>query len=356
MRNCDAGDTARPFLLASLPMRLDLGGHPIHTRALSVTVAMRPDGKLGVTADIVDLRKRGFVPVGTELQGAGIIHQLSVEAAVDRTAGTIEEVVARQPVIAFEASAATSGESCRDVAGGLAALVGMPIDARSSDRLRAAIGGATGCSHLLAAAQLLCTTLSWAKETGALDLDARRWAASTYARLFRRDLVFDGNELADGRMAIGVQLSEVCLAPANADAAPIERFVAHYEMRLRLELDGWPATIAEVGGAERRRAREGFAESTWEDLGGLLAPLRATVLGKGATRELIRVLGANPPVLDAMLMLGPALIQCRASFPDKWLNVAATREGHPGLVGMADSCYMWRRGGALERLRGSGGS
>ena len=53
-----------------------------------------------------------------------------------------------------------------------------------------------------------------------------------------------------------------------------------------------------------------------------------------------------------MLMLSPALIQCRASFPDKWLNVAVTTPAHPGLIGMPDSCYMWRRGGALEAIRG----
>jgi hypothetical protein len=50
-------------------------------------------------------------------------------------------------------------------------------------------------------------------------------------------------------------------------------------------------------------------------------------------------------------MLGPALIQCRASFPDKWLSRAVETPGHPGLIAMADSCYMWRRGGALQRIR-----
>ena len=131
----------------------------------------------------------------------------------------------------------------------------------------------------------------------------------------------------------------------------MEAFESHFELRLRIELDGWPATIHRIDGAERRRTRADFAQASWRDCDGLLAPLRGLSLGKGATRELVRRLGNSPPLLDAMLMLGPTLIQCRASFPDKWLNVAATRPGHPGLIGMPDSCYMWRRGGALERNR-----
>lgn len=334
-------------------MRLDLGGHPIHTRALSVELTLGEDGKLAATADLVDLRKRGFVPVGSELQGAGIIHQMGVSAVVDPRTLTLETIAARQPVVAFEASAATGGESCRDVVGGLSALGGLRLDGRSLDRLRQSIGGPVGCSHLLTAAQLLCSTLSWLGSEGELDVDGSSWAASAYRRLFRRDLVFDASELEEGRMAIGVQLGDVRLAAARPDTLPMARFASHYELRMRLELDGWPATISQVAGAERRRPRDGFAAASWHDLEGPLAGLRGLSLGKGATRELQRLLAGLPPVLDAMLMLGPALIQCRASFPDKWLNVASTTAGHPGLIAMADSCYMWRRGGALERLRGA---
>jgi DUF2889 family protein len=334
-------------------MQLEPGGHPIHTRCLSVDVAVRDDGKLAVASDMVDLRKRGFVPVGSELQGAGVIHQMGVDAIVDAAGFTLERIEARQPVIAFEASAATSGESCRDVAAGVAALAGMPLDQQSSARIRETMGGGAGCSHLLACTQHLCTTLSWARSTGALDVDAGRWSRSTYRRVFRRDLVFDGSELEADRMAIGVQLSEVRLAPAAADVMPIERFAAHREVRLAIELRGWPATVDAIAGAERFRTRAEFADAPWQNLASLLSPLAGTSLGKGSARELIRALGGNPPVLDSMLMLAPALIQCRASFPDKWLNVAATSPGHPGLIGMVDSCYMWRRGGALARLRES---
>src|SRR5207247_8847167 len=45
------------------PMRLEARGHPLHTRALSVVLAARADGKLDVHGAVLDLRKRGFVPV-----------------------------------------------------------------------------------------------------------------------------------------------------------------------------------------------------------------------------------------------------------------------------------------------------
>jgi hypothetical protein len=52
-------------------MDLDLGGHPLHTRALSVTLAARADGRLDVAGTLLDLRKRGFVPVGGDWASRG---------------------------------------------------------------------------------------------------------------------------------------------------------------------------------------------------------------------------------------------------------------------------------------------
>lgn len=324
-------------------MQLDIGGHPIHTRALSVTVSRLDDARLAVAAELLDLRKRGFTPVGTELQGAGIIHQMGLDAVLDGATRTLERIAERQPVVAFEASPATLGESCRDVSGRLAALVGTRVDDRA---LRDTIGGALGCSHVLTLAQfLLAATAGVRLPSDQLQVDA------VHRRIFRRDLLFDASELDPGRLLIAVQLSDLSSEPAPAAAPPRQRFAAHAELRVQIELSGWPATIAAIRGAQRQRTQTSFANASWEDGGESLAGLRGLSLGPGANHELSQRLGDNPPLRDAMRMLVPALIQCRASFPDKWLNVAVSSPGHPGLIGMADSCYMWRRGGALERLR-----
>lgn len=321
-------------------MRLDLAGHPLHTRALSIVVDVAPDGALRACGELVDVRKRGFTPVGTEMQGAGIIHQMGLEARVDPGRRVLEAVTARQPVVAFEASPATRGESCRDVVAGLAALRGLDLDDGAG--LRAAIGGAAGCSHLLAVAQLLCATLR------ALPAPPPLAAGAVHVRLLRRDLVFDGSETADGGLAVAVQLSDLATDPAAPGARPMDRFRRHDELRLHLTLAGWPATIAAATGATRTRTAADFAVAAWRAIDA--APLCGLSLGKGAAQALTAAAGADARLRDALLQLGGTLIQCRASFPDKWLNVAAG-PGHPGLIGMADSCYMWRRGGALERER-----
>jgi hypothetical protein len=325
-------------------MRLELAGHPLHTRALSIVVEVEAGGALRVVGELVDVRKRGFTPVGTEVQGAGVIHQMSLTARVDPVRRVVETVAAHQPVVAFEASPATLGEGCRDVVGGLAALRGMHLDDAAA--LRAAMGGAVGCSHLLAVAQLLCATLADCPPPPPVSADA------VHRQLLRRDLVFDGSETADGRLGVAVQLSDLATAPAAAGARPMARFQGHDELRLHLALDGWPAVIAAAAGGERSRRAADFATAAWRGLDAELAPLRGLALGRGATQAILAAAGEHRRLRDALLQLGGMLIQCRASFPDKWLNTAAG-QGHPGLIGMPDSCYMWRRGGALERVRGT---
>jgi hypothetical protein len=329
-------------------MQLDLGGHPTHTRALSITLGWRDDGKLAAEGNLVDLRKRGFCPVGSALQGAGIIHQMGIAAVIDPRLLVLESIEALPQVVAFEASPATRGESCRDIMGGVGRLAGLRLDDGAGEHLRRALGGAAGCSHILVLAQLVCSTVSWLASSGRLATALPPEAV--HRRALRRDLVLDGSELDDGRLAIGIQLSDLFQAPGAAESRPIDLLAEQSELRVQLTLNGWPATIDEAKGSRRRRSATDFTAAPWTEPSGIAA-LRGLSLGKGATRELLRVLADDPPLLDSMLMLSPALIQCRASFPDKWLNVAATTPGHPGLIGIPESCYMWRRGGALEAIR-----
>ena len=335
-------------------MQLDVGGHPIHTRAFAVTVSHRGDGLLEATGYILDLRQRGFVPAGSDLQGMGIIHHMELRTVVDAATATVVSVDSAQPTVAFEATPATLGESCRDPVGRLAALAGTRLDDGFAAALRATFGGVLGCSHLLALMQLAGATVVWVlrRDTEAFPDDAQRRRVGE--RIFRRDLVFDGHDRGDTQLAVGIQLSDLHFAPGPAVLTPMERFAGQYELRLQLGLEGWPAVVADIRGAQRRRGRASFATAQWDDCADTLARIRGLNLGKGAAGELMRHLGDLPPARDALLMLGPTLIQCRASFPDKWLAMVAATPGHPGLIGLADSCYMWRRGGALEHLRAPG--
>jgi hypothetical protein len=59
---------------------------------------------------------------------------------------------------------------------------------------------------------------------------------------------------------------------------------------------------------------------------------------------------SDRPLLDALLNLAPALIQCVPALMERWQSrPGAPRPGMMAGGGMIDSCYMWRRGGALQR-------
>ena len=105
-------------------MHLDLRGHPLHTRSLSVTLTQRADGRLDAHAELVDLRKRGFVPVAGELQPSGVVHHMLLDGEIDPRTAVLDAIALRQPSVAFEATAVTGGESCRDPADRIQGLVG----------------------------------------------------------------------------------------------------------------------------------------------------------------------------------------------------------------------------------------
>ena len=63
------------------------------------------------------------------------------------------------------------------------------------------------------------------------------------------------------------------------------------------------------------------------------------------------------PLLDALLNLAPAVIQCIPALTShwkRWREAARERSGgggSPSMMaggGMTDSCYMWRRGGFMS--------
>lgn len=114
---------------------------------------------------------------------------------------------------------------------------------------------------------------------------------------------------------------------------------------MQLAVGGDPIHSRTLGVALRWRSRDAAVA----DLVGL--GLRARV----ATQILGRLSGdpTRRPMLDALLQLAPAAQQCLAGLSGAW-QVAARRSGSESAAGVGsfpDSCYMWRRGGALDALR-----
>lgn len=333
-------------------MSLDAPAHPLHSRALTVALAQRGDGALDASGVLLDLRKRGFVPVGGDLGTPGIVHHMLLDAVVDPHGPTLTSIAARQPSIAFEASPLTRGESCRDPAGRVAALAGAPLDAGFAKRLSAELGGPLGCSHILSLAQLLGSSIAWALGPGGSQgVDPRRRLGE---RVFRRDITVDGYQVAVGQLEFAAQLTDLHFAPAPAQAPPMDRFAAVHELRLwaRVEMAG--ITVRALRAEERRRTRTALATDAWVDRSEHAGAAVGLSLFRGVSAGLLARFGErveDRPLLDALLMLAPTFIQVCAALSDKWPAAAVGTESLVGMGGIPDSCYMWRRGGALDRAR-----
>jgi DUF2889 family protein len=331
-------------------MDLDVTGHPLHSRAFTVVLVERADGRLDLQASILDLRKRGFVPVAGDLQGPGIVHHMQLAGIVDPTVPRLDTVAAAQPNVAFEPSAVTGGESCRDPIRRIEALAGAALDADFARRLGAEIGGNRGCSHLLTLAQLTASTVAWA-----LAHDPVPGPRRPGERRFRRDLVIDGHEPAAARLQMAVQLTDLHFAPAPPVATPMARFGAERTLRLRVDVDLGSFVLEGAQGAERYREATTL-DAPWASRADALAGLPGLGLSRGASAELFRRFGEaadDRPLLDALLMLAPALIQCVAANSEPFATLFQSDPSLVAMGGLPDSCYMWRRDGALQRTRPS---
>lgn len=335
-------------------MRLDLRGEPLHTRSLTVTMTQRADGHLDAAGVLLDLRKRGFVPVGGDLQPAGIVHEMLLDGVVDPQGPTLTRLAVRQPHVAFEASALTRGESCRDLADRIPLLAGARLDATWARRLADDVGGPRGCSHVLTLAQYLGAAVAWAMPRLAAPAGVPPWSPG--ARVFRRDVVVDGAQPAADVLLLALQQIDLHLAPTPEPAHPMDRFAGTRELRALATVDLASMTLATLELAERRRDAAGL-DAPWTARDDLAARVAGLAVLRGISPALLGRFGDAPddrPVLDALLMLAPSLIQVFAALSDAWPAMAREQAWLVGMGGRADSCWMWRRGGALRDARGPG--
>jgi hypothetical protein len=333
-------------------MLLDVRGHPLHSRALGVTLSARADGRIDLAAVVLDLRKRGFVPVGGDLQPSGIVHEMRLDGVVDPATLRLHALEAAQPHVAFEASAVSRGESCRDPIGRIASLVGARLDDDWPRRLSTEIGGPRGCSHILTLALLAGSTVAWA-----LARDRERFGAAPARRpgerIWRRDVVVDGHERSPTAMQLALQSTDLHLAPTPALAPSMDRFAGAHEVRGLADVDLAGFALERVALGERRRTPETLDRAPWRERADVAAGLAGLSLARGVSAALLERVGDadDRPLLDALLMLAPALIQCFAAMSESWAGMAAQNGWLVGMGGRPDSCYMWRKDGALDRAR-----
>jgi hypothetical protein len=363
-------------------------GHPLHTRTLTVDALRTEPGHVRLDGAILDLRKCGFVPTGGELQTAGFIHHMQLSFEVDAANARILAVSTAQPTVAFEATPLSGGDSCRDPAPRLSALVGERLDAGFVRRLGALFGGALGCSHLLTLAQLMGSSaprfLSAQRKLEArapgdrigkrsLFLDGFERSSfldgferSSFLDGFERSSFLDGFERSEGGLEIALQLSEFLSRPESEVRYPLDRLEHQHELRLLARIDRAVSRIETLDAVERERDIATLASAVWRSRSEALTALVGGPALRGLATRVLAQLGdeeANAPLRDALLNLAPGIIQCLAALSHRLVAhfsggsatapVRIPRELSVG--GTPDSCYMWRSDGPLARARAAAG-
>ncbi len=337
---------------------LALRGQPLHTRTL-VLEALREDAKrIRAVGEIIDLRKCDFVPLGGDLQTAGFIHQMKIVLWIDRQSRVIERLETEQPHVAYEANETTQGESCRDPAPQLQSLVGLAVDGSFHKQLSGVFGGALGCSHLLTLAQMMGNGLSegLTREDERGCFDERRDSE----RIFKRHVALDGSADGEDRFEVAIQQTDFDMKPQGSTHSLLDRLARQHDVRVHGRVDFGNMSFASLDAAARTREGAGAGFSDWHSVGDALEPLVGGSALGGLSARLFALLGQKPeaaPVLDALLQLGPGLMQCLAATSGRWLahtdaspapgGTSAASTPNPGSR-FSPNCYMWREGGKLR--------
>jgi hypothetical protein len=132
----------------------------------------------------------------------------------------------------------------------------------------------------------------------------------------------------------------------------MERLGENLQARILATLRPPDFRLADVQVAERRRDPS-CLDQPWQGRADVATHLTGLSLLRGVTAALLGRFGdpgGDRPLLDASLMLAPTLIQVFAAVAD-WAGSAARDRWMLGMGGRLDSCWMWRRDGALGRLR-----
>ena len=247
-----AACTGRPRDVKVAAMHLDLRGHPLHTRALSVT--------LDAASGRPPRRARGAGRPAQARLRAGRRRAAAVRASSTtccstpssiRPAACLDDIVARQPAVAFEASAMTARRELprsRRIAS--ARWPGRRLDDAFARRLGEEIGGPRGCSHVLTLAHLLGSTVAWALERdGAPGSRHRAAAARLPPRRDRRRRRARRRRRSSWRSSSPTSTSR----PRRRLAPSMDRFAAAREVRALAAVDLGRYAFGRVDIAERRR-------------------------------------------------------------------------------------------------------
>jgi hypothetical protein len=151
----------------------------IHARTLDIATYPHENGKLIVEGILKDERFCRSHQMTGETRPPGILHHMVIRMVVAGPDLVIEDVEAAIPQ--------APRDECRETAESLQPVIGMSISAGFTNRVKAALGGPSGCSHLVA---LLLAMASAAVQGFWSDVVRKPYNPADYARQ-AMDVVLD---------------------------------------------------------------------------------------------------------------------------------------------------------------------
>lgn len=328
-------------------MPLEARGRPLHTRTLEIT--LRGEDPLKAHGRILDIRHSTYAPMTDRLQLAGVIHDMTVDLEVDAASLAIRSLAIEQPTIAFEASEATGGESCRDPADNLQALVGQTIDRGLMRRLSEVHGGPRGCTHLFTLISAMSATI---RQNARLGWPESRRGAEELVH--RRTIVLD-YLLAEGEtLTVAAQLSDFSSRPEAEVRHRFDRLRRQHEVAAAVEVAIADRCVRGVSLRERLRPEDDLALQPWVDRSAELEELVGQPILGGAGKRIHQRFGAeekDAPLLDVLLQIPVGFIQSLPPLAEPAFLHRLSSKERPGEDGeapdrqrtnMGNACYMWR--------------
>jgi len=113
----------------------------IHSRRVEIEIFSTENNKLIVVGVLQDQRRFKSHLMTGETQPPGILHHMIIRMVVAGPGLLIEDIEVEMPQ--------TPRTECREVEACLQPVIGMPISAGFTHRVKEAVSGPTGCSHLV---------------------------------------------------------------------------------------------------------------------------------------------------------------------------------------------------------------
>ena len=124
----------------------------LHERTLAIETRPLADERLGVHAELRDVRHVEMPAYLGVSHPAGVVHHMMLDLEIDREL-MIVGADARMQTAPFSPSEKTWGEGCRDILPSYRSLVGTKLDADYAGHVFETVGGRLGCFHILSLAQ-----------------------------------------------------------------------------------------------------------------------------------------------------------------------------------------------------------